>query len=120
MSEQQIIETLATKVMGWKADTFHLTANGWEIWSLPEGGFVLRDNWNPLHNIADAWQVLTKLKETYRNAGVVYNDVAGVWECHAGYDGHSYFAIDVEGKTECEAICNAGMWVAHELHLTNR
>ncbi|ELK39059.1 hypothetical protein RI662_10640 [Brevibacillus agri] len=116
MTEQQIIETLATKVMGWKVDGI---------------AYVMADNpdymvgvqvanWNPLQNIADAWQLLTKLKETYRNAGIVYNDETELWECHAGYDGHSYFAIDEEGKTECEAICNAGMKAAEEMHLTKR
>jgi len=44
MTEQQIIETLATKVMGWKEDDL-----------------IKWVGWNPLQNIADAWQLVEKL-----------------------------------------------------------
>lgn len=55
MSEQQIIETLATKVMGWKTLSFD------------DGDIFVEDDkgiwrtWRPLQNISDAWQVVEKL-----------------------------------------------------------
>jgi hypothetical protein len=58
MTEQQIIETLATKVMGW--DT-HMDVDGNEYWVI-DGKWFPKKCWNPLHNIADAWQVVDKFK----------------------------------------------------------
>lgn len=113
MTEQQIIETLATKVMGWKANTFHLTANGWDIWRFPEGGSVLRASWNPLQNIADAWQVAEKLfiavipqagfpPEDMKFLAIIDNEPVGLK--------HEAFA-----KTAPRAICRVAL-----SHLTKR
>lgn len=62
MTEQQIIETLATKVMGWKENKLYLTGSGWDTWSFPKGGFVLKTNWNPLKNMSDAWMIVDRFK----------------------------------------------------------
>jgi Phage ABA sandwich domain len=62
-SEQQIIETLATMVMGWeKIYNPRLKSECW--WVREDGNYrgVAELTWNPLRNIADAWQVLDKLE----------------------------------------------------------
>lgn len=102
MTEQQIIETLATKVMGWKADTFHLTANGWEIWSFPEGGSVLRGSWNPLKNIADAWQVVDKL---VLERGIPIELQSSIREYRVSFNGEDW----TYGNTAQEAISRAAL-----------
>lgn len=58
MTDQQIIETLATKVMGWttKSETSL-------FWLDTDGQLRPKHNWNPTQNIADAWQVVEKLME---------------------------------------------------------
>ncbi|QDS32504.1 BC1872 family protein [Brevibacillus brevis] len=62
MTEQQIVVTLATKVMGWKW-SFHygMQAFGWEQ-AMPYDFYA---NCNPLHNITDAWMLVEKFK-TFR------------------------------------------------------
>lgn len=61
MTEQQIIETLARKVMGWEKAT---ATDGEEYWDNGVfcGGIWLKD-WNPLQNIADAFEVVDKFLE---------------------------------------------------------
>jgi len=56
-SEQQIINTLATKVMGW--DT-HTDVDGNEYWII-DGKWFPKKCWNPLHNIADAWMIVQQM-----------------------------------------------------------
>jgi len=63
MTEQQIIETLATQVMGWKIGAFYDDHNRLRHDACFEDGhgFVLFLNkWNPLRNIADAWMIVEK------------------------------------------------------------
>lgn len=48
-NEQQIIETLATKVMGWQRKK-----DDYVDWWMHEDVFICRvDEWNPLQNIAE-------------------------------------------------------------------
>lgn len=49
MTEQQIVVTLATKVMGWSKEQIDF----------------LYPAWNPLQNIADAWQVVEQIMKQY-------------------------------------------------------
>ncbi|NRS20619.1 hypothetical protein HP398_29810 [Brevibacillus sp. HB1.4B] len=72
MTEQQIIETLATKVMGWSEleSIFYEEAKSFPAFYLRDTGgcgVVEKESnryidydWNPLQNIADAWQVVEK------------------------------------------------------------
>lgn len=56
--EQQIIETLATKVMEWDRHD--------EYFILDEHAIhadYLHEVWNPLQNIADAWMLVEKIKD---------------------------------------------------------
>ncbi|MGG3884324.1 BC1872 family protein [Brevibacillus panacihumi] len=67
-TEQQIIETLATKVMGWGREIRFRSDEdevGDYVWAVPETGEVmaLEYKWNPLQNIADAWMIVEKLKQ---------------------------------------------------------
>lgn len=103
MTEQQIIETLATKVMGWKAGTFRPTAAGWEIWSFPEGGFVLRENWNPLQNIADAMQVIESFEQ------YCLERTGSSRMCEIFIHGEVYRG---QGANMTEAICQAALKAA--------
>lgn len=58
MTEQQIIETLAAKVMGWQRKK-----DDYVDWWMHEDVFICRvDEWNPLQNIADAWMLVEKFK----------------------------------------------------------
>lgn len=66
--EQKIIETLATKVMGWgRGIRFRSDEDevGDYVWAIPETGEVmaLEHKWNPLRNISDAWMLVEKLRE---------------------------------------------------------
>jgi Phage ABA sandwich domain len=54
MTNQQIIETLATKVMGWKVLILDET-----VYVGGETGYCRI--WNPLQNIADAWMIVQKM-----------------------------------------------------------
>lgn len=58
MTEQQIILTLATKVMGWKryGET--------EFWHGENGNLFDSSLWNPLQNIADAWLIVEKMGQS--------------------------------------------------------
>lgn len=59
MTEQQIIITLATKVMGWQRKK-----DDYVDWWMHEDVFICRvDEWNPLQNIADAWMIVEKIKD---------------------------------------------------------
>ncbi|MBW5468493.1 hypothetical protein GPJ61_11550 [Brevibacillus formosus] len=68
ITEKQIIETLAMKVMGWQPGIdFELRL-----------GLILRnwgtEEWNPLQNIADAWMLVEKFKEQDRFVEISVND----------------------------------------------
>jgi len=66
MTEQQIIETLATKVMGWEKHEVELdltdggTQKFFDSWRM--NGIEVATNWRPLHNIADAWMIVEKFR----------------------------------------------------------
>ncbi|OUQ88998.1 hypothetical protein B5G50_08815 [Brevibacillus brevis] len=67
MTEQQIIETLATKVMGWEKHEVELdltdggTQKFFDSWRL--NGSEVAIHWRPLHSIADAWMIMDKMTE---------------------------------------------------------
>lgn len=100
MTEQQIIEALAVKVMGWeKRDLQELG-----YW-YHEGKVVCRrGNWNPLQNIADAWQVVEKLRQSL---SVRIESHSDGW--YVELKNHIDLPISGEGKTAQEAICKAAM-----------
>jgi hypothetical protein len=58
-TEQQIIETLATKVMEWRQVNLGLSI----IWVDADGRDVsaLVDSWDPLRSIADAWMIVQQM-----------------------------------------------------------
>lgn len=58
MTEQQIIETLATKVMGWEQH-----AEYGNVWWLQKEKITYKADWNPLQNIADAWMIVKKFEK---------------------------------------------------------
>ena len=108
MTEQQIIETLATKVMGWEKA---VATDGKEYWDNGKfcGGIWLRD-WNPLQNIADAWQVVEKLLEGYLHFDLS-TDEDGWWATFKMVDKTFIDTKEWEasGDTPQEAICTAAM-----------
>ncbi|MEJ8548188.1 BC1872 family protein [Brevibacillus borstelensis] len=60
MTEQQIIVTLATKVMGWER-FFH---DGMQLWGWKQDSpYYFTSHWNPFHNIADAWMIVEKFDD---------------------------------------------------------
>lgn len=66
MTEQQIIETLATKVMGWEKHEVELdlTDGGKQKFfdSWRKNGIEVATHWRPLHNIAHAWMIVERFK----------------------------------------------------------
>lgn len=108
MTEQQIIETLATKVMGWKVKNGYL-----RVPKQVDGYVLLEAFWNPLQNIADAWQVVEKISNNGNNVELTRRS-DGMCFCHIRTVGHvGCERIDVleKGKTAHEAICNAALKV---------
>lgn len=108
MTEQQIIETLATKVMGWKTvqrpvRVFDPMYPGREI-DAPHyedeenGTYILVGEWNPLKRIDHAWEVVEKFK-AMRDTN--YEAYRAFYE----YVPESIYAITPE------AICNAALKV---------
>ncbi|NRQ51965.1 hypothetical protein [Brevibacillus sp. HD1.4A] len=102
MTEQKIVETLATRVMGWELDNrYFIGATRHECFLLPDGNRILRQNWNPLQNIADAWALVEKF-EHYR----MQSCANGQKYCEFLYEGHWYGG---HGFSQQEAICQAAI-----------
>lgn len=104
MTDQQIVLTLATKVMGWKR--YEET----DYWYGDNGNLFNSSLWNPLQNIADAWQVVEKLLEGYLHFDLS-TDEDGWWATFKMVD---QTFIDTKewvasGDTPQEAICTAAM-----------
>ncbi|MGK5512334.1 BC1872 family protein [Brevibacillus formosus] len=98
MTEQQIIETLATKVMGWKVDGSKLIQNGYVSYLI---------EWNPLKYMDDAWMIAEKLY-----IGVHPQSPGSPEDMRflAVFETHSYErGIEAYGKTAQEAICKAAL-----------
>ncbi|MGG3873201.1 BC1872 family protein [Brevibacillus laterosporus] len=97
MTEQQIIKTLATEVMRWKADGIaYVKADNPEYMV----GVQVAE-WNPLQNIADAWQLVDKIGPfVYRKSPVENGDYYHVAKVF--YQGYWY---SEEGATVQDAIC---------------
>ncbi|NGQ95447.1 hypothetical protein G3578_09805 [Brevibacillus sp. SYP-B805] len=101
MTEQQIIETLATKVMGWeKRDLQEL-----DYWYHDGKVICRRGNWNPLQNKADAWMIVKKLEQEFD--AVCLMKEGEEWRFYVGrYDADEYEAT---APTAQEAICNVAI-----------
>ncbi|UED77472.1 hypothetical protein [Brevibacillus sp. DP1.3A] len=103
MTDQQIVLTLATKVMGWKryGET--------EFWYGDNGNLFDSSFWNPLQNIADAWQVVEKLGESFWEVNIDLgskspNARVVIYRTYTRKDGHVAIASTVQ-----EAICGAAL-----------
>lgn len=96
MTERQIIETLATKVMGWKryGDT--------NFWHGDNGNLFDSSLWNPLKNIADAWMIVDKL---VLERGLPVAVQSSVREYRASFNGEEW----TYGNTAQEAISRAAL-----------
>ncbi|PPB12941.1 BC1872 family protein [Brevibacillus laterosporus] len=109
MTEQQIIETLATKVMGWEVLT-----NDWRglMFRRPDGMFVSEWSWNPFERLVDAFQVMDKLFiALIPQAGNPPEELKYL----AVIDGRPIGRkIEVFAKTAQEAICKAAMEVVEQ------
>jgi hypothetical protein len=100
VKEQQIIETLATKVMEWRQVNLGISI----AWVDSEGRDISAqvDSWNPLHNIADAWQLAEKA-------------FGEEWFLHRHDGGYSFKGVTPDGRvgnsyleeSKEKAICNA-------------
>lgn len=110
MIDQQIIETLATKVMGWTlGNNYFVGSQRHECFNLPNGGRLLRTHWNPLQNIADATMLLEKMDETFDHVGVYQTcgDFVCVIENIPFDECTDCHHFKGEGKNRLEAIVNA-------------
>lgn len=103
MEEKEIVLTIATEVMGWERheNTY--------FWQGDNGNFFDSSLWNPLQNIADAWQVLKRLEA-----------IGWEWEMKAASylhpsikltHGVTLRKIFAHGDDEAKTICNAAMKV---------
>lgn len=108
MTEQQIIETLATKVMGWKEGfAFEFHSEDDIIYIHDMNGFKVI--WNPLQNIADAWQVVEKMKSLGWRYILSNKTAFGDVYCYFFDDNTK--PIYHTAQTEKEAICMAALKV---------
>lgn len=78
MTEQQIIETLAIRVMGW-SNASHM--------------YIV---WNPLQNIADAWMIVEKMGQGNDEAHYRFVKYFMGWSIH-----------DITPKEICRAAIEA-------------
>ncbi|MGG1444909.1 hypothetical protein ABE354_23235 [Brevibacillus laterosporus] len=109
MTEQQIIETLATEVMGWKR--YQET----DFWFGDNGNLFNSSLWNPRQNIADAWQLVDKIGPfEYRKSPMENGDYQHIAKFF--YHGHWYSG---EGENVQDAICRAVL-KAYRIDLTLR
>ncbi|ERM19017.1 BC1872 family protein [Brevibacillus laterosporus] len=109
MTDQQIILTLATKVMGWKR--YQET----DFWFGDNGNLFNSSLWNPLENIADAFQVVDRLLShfyIFELVGVENGWVAIFKLVDVNFIYPKMF--DGAGKTREKAICKAAMEVVAE------
>lgn len=97
MTEQQIIETLATKVMGWET---RRSVDGNVVWVVVDG--IPCKLWNPLQNIADAWQVVEKL---VLERGISIEMQSSIREFRVSFNGEDW----TYGDTAQEAISKAAL-----------
>ncbi|WP_409177723.1 BC1872 family protein [Brevibacillus fortis] len=106
MTEKQIIETLATKGMEWE-----LGRHAGELFWFEKGLLKTKEkDWNPLQNIADAWQVVEKIKEQTHFFVLSYAEDNEKYAWQADFDDVSVQKIGT-GMTVQEAICNAALKV---------
>ncbi|WPS88582.1 hypothetical protein SMD22_06420 [Brevibacillus halotolerans] len=110
MTEQQIIETLATEVMGWRW-IYHVELDSWG-WHSPD---EFRRAWNPLRNIADAWQLVDKIGPFQYWKSPVPN---GNYQHFAKFFYHGHWYSE-NGATTQDAICRTAL-KAYGIDLTLR
>ncbi|MED1790617.1 hypothetical protein P4V47_24645 [Brevibacillus laterosporus] len=110
MTEQQIIETLGTEVMGWE-----LLANDGLGWTCqrPDGVFVYEWSWNPLENLSDAFQVMEKIGANKFNTEIIRrtDGMYFVTFKKVGRAEDKLFEVYASGETVQKAVCNAAMKV---------
>lgn len=102
MTDEQIIELLSTKVMGWQ---LHPTYNSLHGWYVPDGDqfrFEARADWNPLSKIQDTWMVLEKIAG--RGIELVYNPHHEAWFCSIWCP-----SVTMEDEDVKRAICLAAL-----------
>ncbi|QDS35231.1 BC1872 family protein [Brevibacillus brevis] len=99
MTELQIVLTLATKVMEWKR--YEET----DFWYGDNGNLFNSSLWNPLQNIADAWQVVEKLRTDGFGVNVFGSGTGFNCEVYEFTSGTSL--ADIDASTAQEAISNA-------------
>lgn len=101
LTEQQIIVTLATKVMGWQRKK-----DDYVDWWMHEDVFICRvDEWNPLQNIADAWMLVEKLRADGFGVNIFASGTGFNCEVYEFTSGTSL--ADIDASTAQEAISNA-------------
>lgn len=118
MTDEQIIELLATKVMGWCKHQLHPDLPDWYLLDKDLFRFKMRGDWNPLVKIDDAWMVVEKLGRwhgfnfmimyecwTWRVGNPLFWTVGWFEE---GYEGPES-RCSAESETVTRAICLAAL-----------
>jgi len=109
MTEQQIIETLATKVMGWTKHEVELDMTDgskqkfFDSWQL--NGQDVAFHWNPLQSIADAYQVIEQMNENGYVVELIHDKAFKV--CRVTEEGS--VLQDIYRYRIQEAICTAAV-----------
>ncbi|PCN42288.1 hypothetical protein B9C88_21550 [Brevibacillus laterosporus] len=108
MTDKQIIEILATKVMGWKADGIaYVKADNPEYMV----GVQVAE-WNPLEDLNHAFEVVEKLRGSI---SILVESFPDGYEGIARKEyGDCRVLAEISAKTPQEAICNAAMKVVAE------
>lgn len=99
MTEQQIIETLATKLMGWER-AYHEDAERWGWLQL--NPYYFRSSWHPLKNIDDAWLLADKL---VLERGIPVEIQSSIREYRVSFNGEDW----TYGNTVQEALTKAAL-----------
>ncbi|TPG68604.1 hypothetical protein EEL31_08780 [Brevibacillus laterosporus] len=109
MTEQQTIETLATKVMGWGVIT-----NDWRglMFRTSDGTYVSEWKWNPSRDLNHAFQVVDKLLSHFYVFELMGSEDGWI-ATFKFVDGNFIYPKEWEGtgETREQAICNAAMKV---------
>lgn len=119
MTDEQIIEKLATEVMGWKLDEGEDDYGQSQLFWYDNSDEIRQDeSWNPLEDMNDAWMVVEKLWEEGISLWVGPDPIKGGYavQCKpVERNVHDFIRAETATYAICIAALRAkGLWVDAE------